>query len=84
MIYCNLMLYLRPVNREGRNEVGGRGPVSRRSMQSYILTYSRLIKGEPLNALRFYKGERGGGEFLRPWYPIMEDEEEEEEEEEEG
>ena len=35
------------MNREGRKYVGG-SPVSRRSMQSYILAYIRLIDGETL------------------------------------
>ena len=38
------------MSREGRNEVG-RSPVSRHSVQSYILTYYRLGKKEPLISL---------------------------------
>ena len=42
-------------------------PVSRLSMQTYILTYSRHRKREPLMALSSHQGGGGGGGyFLRP------------------
>ena len=43
----------------------GRSPVNRHSMQSYILTNSRLRKREPLKAWGFHQG---GPQCLCLWY----------------
>ena len=43
------------MNREDIKQVGT-SPVSRRSMESYVLTYSRLRKREPLIALGSHQG----------------------------
>ena len=47
------------MSREGRKHVD-RSPVSRHSMQSYILTNHRLTKREPLIALGKLSPGRGG------------------------
>ena len=44
----------------------GKDPDSSQSMHGYILTYSRLLKGDPLTAL----GSQQKGPFLRPQYSI--------------
>ena len=38
-------------------------------MQSYILTYCRLRKREPLIALGYHRGGGGGASFMHPRYP---------------
>ena len=58
-LYINL-LYIEP----GRQKLGRyRSPVSRHSIQSYILTYYRLRKREPLIALGSH--QEGNGEFCK-------------------
>ena len=52
------------------NLVGG-SPLSRHSMQSYILTYHRLRKREPLIALGSHQREGRGLKVLHPRYPTV-------------
>ena len=55
----------------GRQKLdAGRNPVSRRNMQSYILTYSRLTDREPFTALSCH--QRGTLSFLIPAIAVTE------------